>query len=39
MKQEFLAEIKQHKNGAYIEPPFDVEGVFGGLFNEFRSEK
>ena len=31
MKQEFLAEILQHKdmNGAYIEPPFNVEDVFG----------
>ncbi len=31
MKQEFIAEIKKHPeiNGAYIEPPFDVEAVFG----------
>jgi hypothetical protein len=31
MKQEFNAVIMQHKdiNGAYIEPPFDVEEVFG----------
>lgn len=31
MKQEFLAEIKQHGdiNGAYIEPPFDVEEIYG----------
>lgn len=31
MKQEFNAIIKQHEgiNGAYIEPPFDVEEVFG----------
>ncbi len=30
MKQEFMAVIKQHEgiNGAYIEPPFDVEAVF-----------
>lgn len=31
MKQEFKAVIKQHenKNAAYIEPPFDVNEVFG----------
>lgn len=31
MKQTFTAEIKQagEINGAYIEPPFDVEEVFG----------
>ncbi len=31
MKQEFIAEIKKHPeiNGVYIEPPFDVEEVFG----------
>ena len=31
MKQEFAAEIQQHKdmNGAYVEPPFNVEEVFG----------
>jgi hypothetical protein len=31
MKQVFSAVIKQHQNidGAYIEPPFDVEEVFG----------
>lgn len=31
MKQEFNAIIKQHENinGAYIEPPFDVEEIFG----------
>ncbi len=31
MKQEFSAVIKKHPNinGAYIEPPFDVEKVFG----------
>lgn len=31
MKQEFSAVIKQagNINGAYIEPPFDVEQVFG----------
>lgn len=31
MKQKFTAVIKQHENinGAYIEPPFDVEEVFG----------
>ena len=31
MKQEFEAVIQQHEgiNGAYIEPPFDVEEVFG----------
>jgi hypothetical protein len=31
MKQEFMAEIKpvEGVNGAYIEPPFDVEEVFG----------
>lgn len=31
MKKEFDAVIKQHEgiNGAYIEPPFDVEEVFG----------
>jgi hypothetical protein len=31
MKQEFNAIIKQHGgiNGAYVEPPFDVEEVFG----------
>lgn len=31
MKQEFDAVIQQHEgiNGAYIEPPFDVEEVFG----------
>ncbi len=31
MKQEFSAVIKRHEgiNGAYIEPPFDVEEVFG----------
>lgn len=31
MKKEFEAVIMQHKdiNGAYIEPPFDVEEVFG----------
>lgn len=30
MKQEFKAVIQQHKgiNGAFIEPPFDVEEVF-----------
>ncbi len=31
MKQEFTSVIKQHENmnAAYIEPPFDVEEVFG----------
>ena len=31
MKQEFKAVIQQHAdmNAAYIEPPFDVEEVFG----------
>lgn len=31
MKQVFTATIMQHQeiNGAYIEPPFDVEEVFG----------
>lgn len=31
MKQEFKATIKQHesKNAAYIEPPFDIQEVFG----------
>jgi hypothetical protein len=31
VKQEFTAIIKQHGgiNGAYVEPPFDVEEVFG----------
>ena len=31
MKQEFSAVIQQHEgiNGAYVEPPFDVEAVFG----------
>ncbi|MDF2591482.1 MAG: hypothetical protein K0S75_948 [Clostridia bacterium] len=31
MKQEFWAIIKQHENlnAAYIEPPFDVQEVFG----------
>lgn len=31
MKHEFEAVIKQHGeiNGAYVEPPFDVEEVFG----------
>lgn len=31
LKQEFKAIIKQHenKNAAYIEPPFDVDEVFG----------
>lgn len=31
LKQEFRAIIKQHEglNAAYIEPPFDVSGVFG----------
>jgi Uncharacterized protein conserved in bacteria len=31
MKQEFSAVIQQHSNinGAYVEPPFDVETVFG----------
>ena len=31
MKQEFKAIIKQHEgiNGAYVEPPFDVQEVFG----------
>ena len=31
MSQEFDAIIKQHRdiNGAYMEPPFDVQEVFG----------
>jgi len=31
MRQEFTAIIKQHEhiNGAYVEIPFDVQGVFG----------
>lgn len=31
MKQEFSAVIQQHSNinGAYVEPPFDIEEVFG----------
>ena len=31
MKQEFKATIKQHEslNAAYIEPPFDIQEVFG----------
>jgi len=31
IKQEFTAVIKQHGsiNGAYVEPPFDVQKVFG----------
>jgi Uncharacterized protein conserved in bacteria len=31
VKKEFQAVIKQHENidGAYVEPPFDVEEVFG----------
>lgn len=31
MKQEFKAIIKQHenKNAAYVEPPFDINEVFG----------
>lgn len=31
MKQEFTAAIQQHGgiNGAFVEPPFDVEEVFG----------
>jgi flagellar biosynthesis regulator FlaF len=31
MKQEFTAVIQQHENinGAFVEPPFDVEKIFG----------